>query len=506
MKLSIWQQFSSNHSSRFTIVGEFDSRTDAEKAAVTIRDILKRIADWNAAHHNDEGMDDFWNSGDWWEKPTPIEQEIADEYGITWPGAIDWFRDPKIDIVLDHLLFIQPGSRPETAGQPFEQLINKLGGRGYLEGDVYGDTVAGIIFDLTCIAPDEATADTLYREYLGFNRRIQRDNLRLHFYRWRFDQDPEFLTLIDELREANCSAIEYRFTQLPRENWNELHNEDDLEIMLDILEIGTDSWDQINAIHLLSEFQDKRAVEPLIVLLQSPDAWLRRAAASALSKFGDPRAVEPLIKLLSNSDILTKPVVISALGRINDSRAVPPLIEILHDATMWTQAANSLGQLGEIARPFLQNLLNTSDQILKSRVSTALQRIDETVKGGDLLAALRSPQEDKRHTAFEHLKQQPGAIEILLAYLRNPGNAMDNWLEDQVIDALIASSDARVVKTLADSFPNIGTKAINALTKIGAAATDMLIQMYQSTSEIWIRQTVLGSLSYIADARLRHIN
>src|SRR5688572_22745233 len=119
MKISIWQQFSSNHSSDFTVVGEFSSRVEAEHAADQIRSILKEITDWFDQHMDTPEMDEWLNNDNWMEEPSPIEKSIGDHYNIEWGGSIDWHRDAKIEIVLDRLVFMTPGSRPEQAGRPF---------------------------------------------------------------------------------------------------------------------------------------------------------------------------------------------------------------------------------------------------------------------------------------------------------------------------------------------------------------------------------------------------
>ena len=46
MRISIWQQFSSNHSSSFTIIGTFENSEAAQRAAIEFRAILEKIVGW----------------------------------------------------------------------------------------------------------------------------------------------------------------------------------------------------------------------------------------------------------------------------------------------------------------------------------------------------------------------------------------------------------------------------------------------------------------------------
>ncbi|MEO8394194.1 MAG: HEAT repeat domain-containing protein, partial [Chloroflexota bacterium] len=500
MKLSIWRQFSSNHSSSFTVVGEFPTRSDAERASQRIREILNMLTEWHAAH--EEEMHDWWSSGEWGQEASPPEKELAAQYNIDWIGAIDWFHSARIEIVLDRLVFITPIQRPEADGRPFDQIMNKLGGKGYHEGDVYGSATAWIVFDLTCIAPDERTAITLYNQHLGFNRRIYREGSRLHFDRWRFDQEPSLPDLIEELDNLGCSEVEYSFTQLDLDGKYkiELHGANDVEVLLEVMHKAEDSEDQREAANILGEIADSRAVDVLVEALESPaDVWLRIAIASALAKIADLRAVEPLIRLLNDPDYLVRRVAVAALGKIADPEAVEPLIRSLQDDRIWDQAVNALGSMGTLAWQPLQTTLEVSVEPLKSRIEIALQRIEETLSGGKLLADLRSADENVRRAAFEQIEQE-NDLETMLAFLQNPNIPVDSQLQDQIINRLIESGDARIVSVLAERINVLGQTAILALTKIGVPAVEALTEI-ANHSELWIKQSAMNALAQIGNPR-----
>ena len=50
----------------------------------------------------------------------------------------------------------------------------------------------------------------------------------------------------------------------------------------------------------MASFKDPQAVEPLILVLESPNPFLRRSAAVALFTIGDQRAIPALIGLLKD--------------------------------------------------------------------------------------------------------------------------------------------------------------------------------------------------------------
>src|SRR5262245_5494858 len=46
MDVAIWQQFSSNHSANFTVIGTFTTPVEANKAAAALHTLLNTISDW----------------------------------------------------------------------------------------------------------------------------------------------------------------------------------------------------------------------------------------------------------------------------------------------------------------------------------------------------------------------------------------------------------------------------------------------------------------------------
>lgn len=317
MKLSIWQQFSSNHSSYFTVVGVFETREQAEHAATEIRAILNRLEDWHEAHEAE--MLDLWSTGDYLFQPFPIEQEIAEAYGIAWQGGIDWYEDAKIEVKLDRMVFITPKWQSAALGNPFDQLMTKMGGQGYHDTSSLGGDDVHIIFDLTCDAPDEATAIHIYEKYLGFNQRILRDRTHLYFKQWLMEGFDVFPDLIAELQERGCKNIAYTFTQLDPETPISLHDETDVEVLIEVLMKAQDSDDRRKAAHLLGDICDVRAVEPLIATLDTDDDWLQNAVIRALGSIGDPQAIEAMRPFLNAQAEWTRNAAVEALRKLGDS-------------------------------------------------------------------------------------------------------------------------------------------------------------------------------------------
>lgn len=102
---------------------------------------------------------------------------------------------------------------------------------------------------------------------------------------------------------------------------------------------------------VLGEIGDRRAVEPLVVALQTGNMLVAQNAAQALGEIGDRRAVEPLIRALQTRGGLIMLWAITSLGQLGDRRAVAPLIAVLDAVESDSLRYTVIRALGEIGDP-----------------------------------------------------------------------------------------------------------------------------------------------------------
>jgi hypothetical protein len=157
MRLSLWQQFSSNHSAYFTVVGTFESTEKANAAAAELRRILGTIDEWHYQHPgrlNQDGLE-----------PTSPEVEFAQQYGVEWTDAPVWFYDSSVP-VLDKSVILSSGET-WSAPTPFIGILKKLGGAVVysIEAD---EPLAQFSVKITCTPSDEAIASQLAERILTY--------------------------------------------------------------------------------------------------------------------------------------------------------------------------------------------------------------------------------------------------------------------------------------------------------------------------------------------------
>lgn len=230
MRLSLWQQFSSNHSASFTLVGTFETAEQAAKAADTARDMITRIVNyWNRLDEDrrEEMYELVVEAGDL----SPTEKRLRKQHGLeNWDTGIDWIAhdpDAALDAVtlFERTVFIENTEDTWSGGIPFDALLEKLGGT--IVRRVESDSTE-IPVVITCSAPDEATAQRLIEE-TGYDanrpgleirianqfaaaRKVERDGLNMRYELSAVTDLPQALpAIVNYLRQQGCEDVAYRF-------------------------------------------------------------------------------------------------------------------------------------------------------------------------------------------------------------------------------------------------------------------------------------------------------
>jgi hypothetical protein len=166
MKISLWQQFSSNHSSSCFIVGQFESEEKAQQVEQEMRILLQSIIDWWQQFPEsawDTIANDLLARG----LPTPPEQAYKEKYALKdWSTTIfiDWLWDQTALEALHRvgtLVSINQMASSISSWDgisPFEEIFQKWGGKIMMDV-AEGDIPLKINFRGT--APDEHTAQNI---------------------------------------------------------------------------------------------------------------------------------------------------------------------------------------------------------------------------------------------------------------------------------------------------------------------------------------------------------
>lgn len=171
MQVTVWRQFSSNHSAEYTIVGVFPTAAAAAHVGTDLKDLVTRIRRWREVHNDQQFA------------VSPPEREAEQTYGVVWEQPVDWLgfdhrlpdpalRTPDQHIVVQDTLVIVDapgGSHTWQTGHQFAKVLAATGAQVFHEiymGDMPNDhsksRFASASFDLTATAPDAATAEAVH--------------------------------------------------------------------------------------------------------------------------------------------------------------------------------------------------------------------------------------------------------------------------------------------------------------------------------------------------------
>jgi HEAT repeat protein len=89
------------------------------------------------------------------------------------------------------------------------------------------------------------------------------------------------------------------------------------------------------AFEALEKMKDNVPLEPFLEFLKDKDLKLSTSAENFLEKIKKPGVVDLLIASLTNKEPVSRRTVIDMLGKLKDRRAVGPLIEILQSPKQW---------------------------------------------------------------------------------------------------------------------------------------------------------------------------
>lgn len=149
MKISIWQQFSSNHSSSYTIVGQFSSPDEATKVEQQLSDWVESWSNERCVHKDGE---------------TPTQITIKSKYNVEFDLDYNDFPYRPVQC-FDRYVLMESGS--EAWGRPDElaKLLEKMGAsRSYnFTGD---DNFSAIVLKFTIQTSNKKLVDKLSKRFM----------------------------------------------------------------------------------------------------------------------------------------------------------------------------------------------------------------------------------------------------------------------------------------------------------------------------------------------------
>ncbi|HGJ67353.1 TPA: hypothetical protein ENS27_18480 [bacterium] len=291
---------------------------------------------------------------------------------------------------------------------------------------------------------------------------------------------------------------------------------------------------RVNAISILGNILDKRAVMPLIANLKDENKSVRAVSATALGALKDRRALSPLIESLHDVDIVTRINSATSLGLLVDKTATQPLLEILNNKNerekLRTSALDSLGLIKDAVslEPILKILIDEyeKDGIRKS-ASTALRLMENSYPSealvallkGDIVYPILMPEKgivskwNKKKGSKDLVKNITPVVEVKVGNLTKEILSPDNGVlietyitdgkeaEKDAILGLISFKDKDIKEEERSSIRNMAALALGKVK--GENAVPALIKALEQDKNGAVRKNCVSSLREIENAKAR---
>jgi hypothetical protein len=194
MRLSIWQQFSSNHSASFTVLGVFDTPALAKQAETELQHMITTIENWHLGKPDRYPLAARGKKTQQRQDLTPPEYHFAEHYQIEWPQPVEWIthHDPG-DLTLklaDNVVSLSSFNYAFQGPRPFDVLMAKMGGKVTLSTHScvdYEDTDTHIVLNVTCTTADAEKAEWIDLVFQDYRDMMVTDHA---FYGW-IDKETE---------------------------------------------------------------------------------------------------------------------------------------------------------------------------------------------------------------------------------------------------------------------------------------------------------------------------
>jgi len=165
-------------------------------------------------------------------------------------------------------------------------------------------------------------------------------------------------------------------------------------------------------------------INQLIADLCEGDVLRQQRAKRSLMALDDPEVLPALVRRLDHPDMGVRLTLVSLILQFDDTRAVPPLIELLEvdpEPGVRAAAAEALGELGgdDSSASLEWALLHDPDSIVRAEAANALGTIADVRSTETLIRALGEKETEVWHAAGEALWQigedvMPRVIDALI--------------------------------------------------------------------------------------------
>ncbi len=228
----------------------------------------------------------------------------------------------------------------------------------------------------------------------------------LDYFRLKTDETGGLLGggSVDEEEIHAYNSKEYWYNSLTDNNYNPGTAERLSGALSD-----TDDIIRIAAVETLKS-HGKKAIPVLVLLLNDDKSNVRTAAIESLGDLYAKDAIEPLMETIEDPDSQVRKASAYALGKIRDKATLPILVRHFADADEMVrdECSEAVAKMGNVALPFLENLVTHNDDGVRIAALRALGGIGDPSGIPFSTKALNDPENPVRSQAMDSLVRISG--------------------------------------------------------------------------------------------------
>lgn len=237
----------------------------------------------------------------------------------------------------------------------------------------------------------------------------------------------------------------------------------------------------------LGRIGDKRAVEPLLLTLETATYVSRQAALEALGSIADHRALPAFLKAMDDDTTGVREAAVRGLDKLTAPESIPRLIEALTDPapTVREGASLALEHMGALVIQAMLPSLESPDWRIRLNTVQILGRIGDVRAVEVLLRKLHDPAGNVCGAVISELKRlmDPRCIGWLLRALED----RDSYVRENVADLLMQLGDSFTLPRLV-----VGESRLSERER--AAILDYMRHIRYSDRHITFRFTAIGDV------------
>ncbi len=259
--------------------------------------------------------------------------------------------------------------------------------------------------------------------------------------------------LQDENEYARRAAVEVL---------NEVASTESIKDLLDALQ-DSDWWVRSRATDALASIGGERVVDAVLELINDDDEQIRRAAIEILNSTKSEKATNYLIGAIKDPDWWVRERAVDALTEIGDKKALPPIIEMLNGHAKSIPAAlRAISEMGSAPHlKYVLPLLSRREKEIKLEAAAVVTRLVDDNSASEAIKLLSAETNDEDPAIQQAMKRAVSDLSSRFSQTQIAENHLAERMAEPQMTVLVDNAP-EVIKEAASEAPTLDIGKLTA--------------------------------------------